>query len=472
MAVAVVMALGAALRLYRIGSQPLWVDEATSLQFAHLSLARLWSWRAIADAGNPPLYYSLLHVWVALGDREWILRLPSAILGTLTVPFVYALGRTIRDHRLGILSALIFAVAPFQVWYGQEARGYALLTLGAAAAMLGVAAFLRHPERASRLRTAIRPLLAYSLGTGVALLAHDTAVFLPIAANLLVLGWWLVHRRTPHGFLRTWIVAQIGALVVWSAWLPAYLRQLSSGAAYAWIPKPSARGVLDAVEAVAGGYGASPRLLTLLVVLALAAIGLWSWRGERRWIAFVVVFALAAPLGELAASLWRPVFLTRTLVWSGLPLCVAMAAGILAIRPRALASAALAALLVLTGLSLWTGFSDRPKEAWDQVAAYVDARAKRGDAIVFSVDFLRIPFDYYSRLPRDLSIPELGLPGAPDDAILLHDATATRRRVWLIVSHQRIGIDAVIAALGTNDQLVGFEQFVGVDVYLYDQGSG
>lgn len=38
-----VVALGASLRLYRIGAQPLWVDEATSLRFARGALSQLWS---------------------------------------------------------------------------------------------------------------------------------------------------------------------------------------------------------------------------------------------------------------------------------------------------------------------------------------------------------------------------------------------------------------------------------------------
>ena len=52
-AVLLVVALGAALRLYRVGSQPLWVDEATSLRFARQSLSQLWSWGTLVDPGTP-----------------------------------------------------------------------------------------------------------------------------------------------------------------------------------------------------------------------------------------------------------------------------------------------------------------------------------------------------------------------------------------------------------------------------------
>ena len=230
--VLLVVALGVSLRLYRIGAQPLWVDEATSLRFARQTVSQLWSWSTIVDPGNPPLYYSLLHGWLVFGDGETSLRLLSALFGVLTIPLVYALGRMIRDHRLGIVSALLFAISPFQVWYSQEARGYSLLTFGATSAMLGVAYLLRHPERSGSLRGAGWSWLSYVLGTTVALLAHNTAVFLPIGANVLMLGWWWIHGRAQQGFLRNWLLAQLAVLCVWGSWLPAYLQQVVHGESY------------------------------------------------------------------------------------------------------------------------------------------------------------------------------------------------------------------------------------------------
>ena len=79
------------------------------------------------------------------------------------------------------------------------------------------------------------------LGTTAALLAHDTAVFLPIGANVLMLGWWWTHGRGPRGFLRNWLLAQVAVLCLWASWLPAYVHQVADGGAYSWIRvRPSA----------------------------------------------------------------------------------------------------------------------------------------------------------------------------------------------------------------------------------------
>jgi uncharacterized membrane protein len=491
----VVIALGACLRVYRIGAQPLWVDEAWSLRFAQRSLTQLWSWSSLVDPGNPPLYYSLLHGWLVLGDSEAILRLLSAVFGVSTIALVYALGRTIRDHRLGLVGALLFAISPFQIWYSQEARGYSLLTFGATSAMLGAAYLLRHPERSGRSPwTAVRarwrspagsdgpgapPTLgagwawfAYVFGTTIALLTHDTAVFLPIGANVLMLSWWWVHGREPRGFLRNWLLAQLVVLCLWGMWLPAFVQQVLHGAAYSWIPRPDAGSVVTSAYAIYGGVArATPYHVESLVVLAFGGLGLWSWRHDRRWIAFTLVFGLAAPLGELMVSVWRPIFLTQTLIWAAVPLHLTVAAGLLCLRPRVLAAAALV-VLVSTGFGLRSYYFLHDKEAWDQAAAYVDQRLQRGDVVVFSVDFLQAPFDYYHHAPPGYSVNEIGLRGTSQDLSVVLGEARTHRRVWLIVSHAQPSTDAVIASLEGADHLASLAQFTAVDVYLYEAGRG
>ncbi|HEY7666909.1 MAG TPA: glycosyltransferase family 39 protein [Actinomycetota bacterium] len=469
-----VVAVGVFLRLFRIGAQPLWVDEATSLRFARQSLGQLWSWSMIVDPGNPPLYYSLLHGWVRLGESEASLRMLSALFGVLTIPLVYALGRSIRDRRLGIVGALLFAISPFQVWYSQEARAYALLTFGATLAMLGVARLLRDPERSGKVRESAWAWLAYVFGTTIAVLAHNTAVFLPIGANVLMVSWWWTHGRAPRGFLRNWVLAQLAILILWASWLPALLQQVAHGEAYSWIPRPTFGSVLSGAYAVyAGVTRATPYPVEAAVVLALAALGLWSWRHDRRWIAFVLTFAFAAPLGELVVSVWRPIFLAQTLIWAAVPLCLAVAAGLLSLRPAVFA-AALVVLVVFAGFGLRSYYFLHDKEAWDEVAAYVERRVQRGDAILFSVGFLHIPFDHYYSRPATYAVPEVELTGDPDDVFVAREETKTRGRIWLIASpgHPQPSTDEVIASLGDAGRLVGLARFTEVDVYLFELGGG
>ena len=129
-------------------------------------------------------------------------------------------------------------------------------------------------------------------------------------------------------------------------------------------------------------------------------------------------------------------------------------------------------LLVFAGLGLRSYYVLHDKEAWDQVAAYVDRRLQRGDAIVFSVGFLEILFDLYHSAPRSYSVPESGSPGRRTIRSPCSRETRTRKRVWLIVSHPQPSTDGVIASLEGAGRLTEVAGFTDVDVYLYEIGEG
>ena len=470
--------------------RPFKLGETDSLRFANESISQLWSWSTIADPGNPSLYYTLLHGWLAFGDGEGTVRLLSALFGALTIPLVYAVGRTIRDHSLGLVAALLFAISPFQLWYSREARGYALLTFGATLAMLGIAYLLRYPERSAiglwgdfrawRARGsgvisnrassqgAGWAWLAYVLGTTIALLAHNTAVFLLMGANLLMLGWWLVHGRTVR-FLRNWLVAQAIVLLLWGTWLPAYMQQALHGAAYSWIPRPTVRRVLfDSYNVWAGSVWAIPPLAEAPLIVFLACLGLWSWRKDRRWIAFVLILGLVAPVAELVISVsWKPIFLDKTLIWAAVPLCLAVAAGLLALRPRALAIGTLVVLVGMAGLGLRSYYLHHVED-WDQVAAFVEQGLRPGDAIYFVADYVQEPFDYYYTSPP-YSVDEVGIPVGRGDLPTIFEEAKQYPRIWLVVSHSKGPEDLAIGALGgAGFHRTGPTRFAGVEVYLFD----
>jgi hypothetical protein len=292
---------------------------------------------------------------------------------------------------------------------------------------------------------------------------------LVLGANGLMLGWWWLHRDRLRGFLRNWLLAQLAVLFLWGTWLPGFAKQVLHGDSYAWIPAPTVHRVVRGAFAVYGGPLRGPlRVVEALAVLALAGLGLWSWRRDRRWVAFALVFGLTASIGELIASPWRPIFLPRTLIWAAIPAHLAVAAGLLGLRPRVAFAVTLVVLVALSGWGLDVYYFHHDREAWDQVAAYVDRGLGRGDAIVFTEDFLRIPFDYYYRPPDGYSVPEIGLTGSTDDPSLVLQETATRGRVWLIVSHARPDTEAVLVSLGRAGRLTRVAQFTRVDVYLYD----
>jgi uncharacterized membrane protein len=76
---------------------------------------------------HPPLHHIILWGTVrVLGTGEVAVRVPSLIAATAMIPLIYAAGRDIYDRRAGMAAAVLATVAPFAVWYADEARMYAL----------------------------------------------------------------------------------------------------------------------------------------------------------------------------------------------------------------------------------------------------------------------------------------------------------------------------------------------------------
>ncbi|MCL4490142.1 MAG: glycosyltransferase family 39 protein [Chloroflexi bacterium] len=123
-----ILCLGAfALRVFRLEYQSLWYDEAFSVYLAHFSLADITA-RTAADI-QPPLYYYLLHFWMALaGDSEFAVRALSLFFGVLTIPLLYATGRRLFGAWSALAAALLGVLSPLYLWYSQEARMYTLIT--------------------------------------------------------------------------------------------------------------------------------------------------------------------------------------------------------------------------------------------------------------------------------------------------------------------------------------------------------
>jgi len=87
-----VVVAGIGARLYQLGAESLWWDEAASWGFSQLPVHELWSSVPQYEL-NPPFYYTLLRIWsFVAGNSEVALRLPSAIFGAMTIPLSISSG--------------------------------------------------------------------------------------------------------------------------------------------------------------------------------------------------------------------------------------------------------------------------------------------------------------------------------------------------------------------------------------------
>ena len=125
--------VAAGLRL--LSTRGLWVDEAISVRQARMGFGAMLSDLRASDV-HPPLHHALLWITVRIaGTSELAVRLPSLIAGVALVPALLWAGRIVYDRRTGWLAAGFATIAPFLVWYSQEARMYTLFMLFATVAL-------------------------------------------------------------------------------------------------------------------------------------------------------------------------------------------------------------------------------------------------------------------------------------------------------------------------------------------------
>lgn len=444
-----------AARLYRIGAEPFWHDEAWTVTFSGKTQSEIWSWTPL-DVGNPPLYYSILNAWRVLGDSEAVLRLPSVLIAVATLPVLYVTGRIVADRRVGLVAAALFAVSTYQVRYAQEARTYAWITFLTAVVMLSVAFLLTRPRETGLRRLA---WLAYVLAVGLGLLSHNIVVFVLVAANLAVL---LALRSMPdrRGFLRSWALAQLGVVVVAGVWGPGFARQWSDVYREFWIPEPSIAWIVrQGKELLADQLPASLGVLLGALVMWLAALGAWRLRSRPAWLGLLLAFLLIPVLGELVVSFVRPVFIARALIMALLPLYLLVAVGIASIASRAIAASVLVAVLALSVLGTAYYFARYDKPSTDLAAEYVRDRIRQGDAIAFQSLDREIPFKLYFGVDEIDEVPTTH--GANGWA-----GTEGASRLWVVASGVRD--ERFLAPFLAEGRMVEYTAFDGVSVSLLE----
>ena len=290
-----IVALALFLRFFRLSHQSLWVDEILSYK-AFTSVAGVPYWQKFLYDVHGPLYSLIMHFWSMVSKSDVWLRAPSAIAGGLAVYALYRWFVEIDRPDLALPAALFMALNPFHLYYSQEVRFYALLSL---LSVLTLIAFERF-----RARPATRTGLLLGIVFALACLVHFSALFL--GASFFV--YLALTGRLRGDYLRYGALAAGVALLVISPWIYreiAFLRQIHVVGISTLSSGERLRGDLTlnrwsypySLYAFSAGYSLGPSLRELhLGAPALALIG----RHAAALVSTLVVFG-----GLLVAGIIR-----------------------------------------------------------------------------------------------------------------------------------------------------------------------
>lgn len=311
LAIVLILTLAAGLRFARLDDQSFWNDEGNSARIAERSVDKI-----LKGAGgdiHPPGYYLVLSGWRAfVGQTEFALRSLSVLAGLLAVAVTIQLGSQLFGRLEGLAAGLLLAVNPFQVYYAQEARMYALLVLLSLASILLTARVLTIPGemQAGRFqpRRAALVIGGYVLVNAAGLYTHYTFPLLILAETLVFVIWLMRRSKKLHGLI-TWVVLQVATLLLFLPWIGTAIRQVTT-----W---PSGFGSeLDITRFLAVfAYGETLPLdvaqISLIPLLLIAFVGLFAPIDEDDWggylnfgerMSLVLVWCLLLPFALLVAG--------------------------------------------------------------------------------------------------------------------------------------------------------------------------
>jgi hypothetical protein len=414
---AVAVVAGIVLRFW--APTPLWLDETLSVNISRLPVGQIP--RALSHDGSPPLYYLLLHYWMAVfGRSDFAVRALSGLTSVSSLPFFWLAGRRLGGRAVAWVTLFLALTSPFAIDYATSARMYSLMILWTVVGYLALSRALAEPTRGR--------LAALGAVTAAILYTHYWGLYL-----IVVVGAWLLWRvwRTGRGWVQ--LRAMLIGSLFWLPWVPVFVYQtFHTGTPWTASASP---GDLLAVFSDFSGAGPWGGLLTL-ATFALFLLGVFGRQvrpggtvemvqpdgstqlaeGSRLVVlelrprpgmsplvgVAVGTLGVAVILGAIANAAFVARYTAVVL-----PLFLLVVATGLAVLPGHRFRSGCLAVLCLAGLLTGLGENNQPRTQAAQIAAVLNVQAQSGDVIVYCPDQLGPAVDRLLRVP---DVTELTFP--------------------------------------------------------------
>lgn len=372
-----VLLLAIFLRLAFIGSKSVWLDEAFAVWQAEKPPEEIWEG---TNDNHPPLYYLMLKSWMALGDSETIIRIPSALMSLTSLSLLYVLARRFSEPKTAFVAILLLALAPIDIWYAQEARMVIFVIPAALSIALGLVLMGRTG--------------GFLIFVGLALGLYLDYTIIPLWAVLSGLWfarWWTLGRAKKQLFI--WLIASAGA---WLVFIPLWphldlvLSRMGNIFIFANIRDWTGLTVVG-------------RILPLLALIVMAIIsglvGYWApgilsrQRGGRATATVsIILFVLLTALTPVPR-----LYSVKRLIVTGWPFVILGISWLTVHQAprRRVVLASAAAVSFAAGLVTLTLI---PKDDWRSAVAHINEHASKDDVVWIDPYSGNLPYNYYRPL--------------------------------------------------------------------------
>ncbi|MFC2163192.1 glycosyltransferase family 39 protein [Candidatus Altiarchaeota archaeon] len=471
-----VLVTGLALRLESLGEESLWFDELeTHRRSDFKSLGRVIEEVALTEF-YPPAYHILMYYVIKyVGDTEYLLRLPSALAGTLAIYVMFLVGRRLYSIREGLISAALIATLWIPVHYSQEARSYAFLLLFTLSATYY---WLKIMDRDLNKAT----IAGYVITSCLSGYFHYFGLFLTVLQGTYAFIHYYRSRYPTSRLFLTYFM--IFALFI--PWMPSMWYQKGNNAgSVEWIPAPGLEYFPYFIEWMFNNSWKG-FLLVMTLYTYLIAYELRKLVGKRS--SGNLILDLSSP--DLITIAWLVIPFTITFLAStyltpmlnfryviiSIPAAYLLFAHAITLIPSSKRTQNIIAIIIiclfLSRFIFTMGYySDAHKEQYRDAVAYTIKGSDRyEDAMVIGYSGTKMfneHFDYYfENLGSDVRIDVMG--GRKADIMNVSKSINARKPsyIWMMRGHSNVEPE-FLTFLNETYTHIKHQGFVGADVWLY-----
>ena len=213
-ALGAILVLGAVLRIYDLGGYPACVDLDTAMNgrisqtlFAELLRGEVTPVLQRWAQGNETAFLYVQGAFIKLfGVSVASLRLPSAMVGVLTLAVIFLLGRQLYSSHAGLAAAFLTAISPWHIDISRSPKRPVLTPLFVGLVLY----FLCRALQSAPSRRSLRDFIICGVMVGLGLHGYEVFRLVPLAVTVILI--WVRFRQ---GHLKKGLV-ELAVVGVWA----------------------------------------------------------------------------------------------------------------------------------------------------------------------------------------------------------------------------------------------------------------
>ena len=471
---AIILLGAAALRLYNLEEESLWLDECFTLDYASKSFTALVE--TLKKDVHPIGYYLPQHLLIDhFGTGEISLRILSVFFGVLSILLTYLLARKLFSWKEGLLAAFFMSISYTSILYSQEAKMYSMF---AAFFLLSLITFIRFLERPSYFNS-----IFFSISMALVLYTHIIGLGVLLMYILFYATSYILREKTNsfHSFTkkREYSLSRFYAVltIIFLLYLP-WLKILF------FYQLPLLHDFLGMKLIEKTGINLLPVVLIIAVLLCLgyaiflylALVGKINLREicgylkrissfcSSEKILFLLMLSFIILDFVLSKYLFSSVSIVRFCFFLLPFLYLTLSRILIQIKRNVLAIILFSLFILSASVELHAYYSFDSKEQFHEAAEYVESHANSADVLfLHRATIAKLCFDYY----YSNNVEEVRLINPGLDDYLLLERTSGKENAYLILSHNYHTKDYFKQKLDSLYELTEEQKFIGVTVYKY-----